>query len=38
MTVRFASLPNGVSIRAETVLAAKAKQYQVKITNSSDRN
>jgi hypothetical protein len=35
--VRLASLPDTVSFRAETVLAAKAKQFQVKITNSGDR-
>jgi hypothetical protein len=34
LAVRFASLPDGVNYPAETVLVAKAKQIQVKITNS----
>ena len=34
LAVRFASLPDGVNHPAETVLVAKAKQIQVKITNS----
>ena len=37
LAVRFASLPDGVSYPAETVLVAKAKQIQVKITNSGHR-
>jgi hypothetical protein len=34
LAVRFASLPDGVNYPAETVLVAKAKEIQVKITNS----
>src|SRR6185369_7479385 len=34
LAVRFASLPDGANYPAETVLVAKAKQIQVKITNS----
>jgi hypothetical protein len=34
LAVRFASLPDGVNYPAETVLVAKAKQIQVKITNN----
>lgn len=34
LVVRFASLPEGVNYPAENVLVAKAKQIQVKITNS----
>jgi hypothetical protein len=34
LAVRFASLPEGVNYPAETVLMAKAKEIQVKITNS----
>jgi hypothetical protein len=34
LAVRFASLPDGVNYPAETILVAKAKQIQVKITNS----
>jgi len=34
LAVRFASLPDGVNHPAETLLVAKAKQIQVKITNS----
>jgi hypothetical protein len=34
LAVRFASLSDGVNYPAETVLVAKAKQIQVKITNS----
>ena len=37
LAVRFASLPDGVNYPAETVLVAKAKQIQVKITNSGHR-
>jgi hypothetical protein len=37
MMVRLASLPDGVSFPAETVLAAKAKQIQVKIANGGQR-
>ena len=37
LAVRFASLPDGVNYPAETVLVAKAKQIQVKITNSGYR-
>jgi hypothetical protein len=34
LAVRFASMPDGVNYPTETVLVAKAKQIQVKITNS----
>ena len=34
LAVRFAALPDGVNYPAETVLVAKAKEIQVKITNS----
>jgi hypothetical protein len=34
LAVRFASLPDGVNYPAETLLVAKAKQIQVKITNN----
>jgi hypothetical protein len=34
LAVRFAPLPDGVNYPAETALVAKAKQIQVKITNS----
>ena len=34
LSVRFAALPDGVNYPAENVLVAKAKQIQVKITNS----
>ena len=34
LAVRFAALPDGANYSAETVLVAKAKQIQVKITNS----
>jgi hypothetical protein len=37
MMVRLASLPDGVSFPAETVLAVKAEQIQVEITNSGYR-
>jgi len=37
LAVRFASLPDGANYPAETVLVAKAKQIQVKITNSGHR-
>ena len=37
LAVCFASLPDGVNYPAETVLVAKAKQIQVKITNSGHR-
>jgi len=37
LAVRFASLPDGVNYPAETVLVAKAKSIQVKITNSGYR-
>jgi len=37
LAVRFASLPDGVNYPAETVLVAKAKEIQVKITNSEHR-
>jgi len=34
LAVRFASLPDGVNYPVDTLLVAKAKQIQVKITNS----
>ena len=34
LAVRFASLPDGVNYPGETVLVAKAKEIQVKITNT----
>jgi hypothetical protein len=34
LAVRFAALPDGVNYPAETVLVAKAKEIQVKITNN----
>ena len=37
LAVRYASLADGVNYPAETVLVAKAKQIQVKITNSGHR-
>jgi hypothetical protein len=37
LAVRFTSLPDGVNYPAETVLDAKAKQIQVKITNSGHK-
>jgi hypothetical protein len=37
LAVRFASLPDGANYPAETVLDAKAKQIQVRITNSGHR-
>jgi hypothetical protein len=37
LAVRFAALPDGANYSAETVLVAKAKEIQVKITNNSYR-